>query len=79
VVRIYLFGYASDDFLARVVVTPDERTVAQLADQLVAWGLAPERGGSLSVRNEIGDLLDPAATIAAAGLGNGDIFTVERG
>ena len=56
--RIYLFGYASDDFLARVVVTPDERTVAQLADQLVAWGLAPERGGPLTVRNETGDLLD---------------------
>ena len=34
--RIYLFGYASDDFLARVIVTPNERTVAQLADQLVA-------------------------------------------
>ena len=77
--RIYLFGYASDDFLARVVVTPNERTVGQLADQLVAWGLEPERGGSLSVRNEIGDLLDPNSTIAAAGLGNGDIFTVERG
>ena len=78
-VRIYLFGYASDDFLARVLVTPDERTVAQLADQLIAWGLAPERGGSLSVRNERGDLLDPSSTIAAAGLGNGDIVTVERG
>jgi hypothetical protein len=78
-VRIYLFGYASDDFLARVVVTPNERTVGQLADQLVAWGLEPERGGSRSVRNEIGDLLDPNSTIAAAGLGNGDMFTVERG
>lgn len=77
--RIYLFGYASNDFLARVVVTPIERTVAQLADQLVAWGLAPEWGGSLTVRNESGDLLDPSSTIAAAGLGNGDIFTVERG
>ena len=77
--RIYLFGYASDDFLARVVVTPNERTVAQLAGQLVAWGLAPERAGSLSVRNETGDLLDPDSTIAAAGLGNGDIFTVDRG
>lgn len=77
--RIYLFGYASDDFLARVVVTPNERTVAQLAGQLVAWGLEPERRGSLSVRNEVGDLLDPDSTIAAAGLGNGDIFTVERG
>ena len=77
--RIYLFGYASDDFLARVVVTPNERTVAQLADQLVAWGLAPERGGSLTVHNEKGDLLNPNSTIAAAELGNGDIFTVERG
>src|SRR6266851_6504908 len=77
--RVYLFGFASDDFLGRVVVTPDERTVAQLADQLVAWGLAPERGGSLTVRNEAGDVLDPAATIAEAGLGNGDIFKVERG
>ncbi|MDZ4233993.1 MAG: hypothetical protein U1C73_09580 [Dietzia sp.] len=77
--RIYLFGYASDDFLARVVVTPKERTVSQLADQLVAWGLAPERGGPLTVHNEIGHVLDPHSTIAAAGLGNGDIFTVERG
>jgi hypothetical protein len=78
-VRIYLFGYASDDFLARVVVTPNERTVAQLAGQLVAWGLAPERDGLLTVRNERGELLDPDSTIDAAGLGNGDIFTVERG
>ena len=77
--RIYLFGYASDDFLARVVVTPDERTVAQLAAQLVAWGLAPERGGPLTVHNELGDVLDSSSTIAAAGLGNGDVFTVERG
>lgn len=77
--RIYLFGYASDDFLARVIVTPNERTVAQLADQLVAWGLEPERGGWLSVHDEIGHALDPSSTIAAAGLGNGDIFTVKRG
>ncbi|BBZ47253.1 hypothetical protein [Mycobacterium parmense] len=77
--RIYLFGYASDDFLMRVIVTPNERTVAQLADQLVAWGLAPECGGPLTVHNEIGDELDLNSTIAAAGLGNGDIFTVERG
>ena len=76
--RVYLFGFASDDFLGRVIVTPDERTVAQLADQLVAWGLAPEQRGFLRVRNEAGDVLDPAATIAQAGLGNGDIFKVER-
>ena len=77
--RVYLFGFASDDFLGRVIVTPDERTVAQLADQLVSWGLAPDQGGSLTVRNEAGDILDPTATIAEAGLGNGDIFNVERG
>ena len=77
--RVYLFGFASDDFLGRVVVTPDERTVAQLASQLVSWGLAPDRGGPLTVRNEAGDILDPTVTIAEAGLGNGDIFNVERG
>ena len=41
--RVYLFGYASDDFVGRVIVTPNERTVAELGRQLVAWGLAPER------------------------------------
>ena len=77
--RVYLFGFASDDFLGRVILTPDDRTVTQLASQLVAWTLAPERSASLTVRNEAGDILDPAATIAEAGLGNGDIFKVERG
>ena len=77
--RVCLFGFASDDFLGRVVLTPDDRTVAQLAGQLVAWGLAPERNASLTVRNEAGDILDPEATITQAGLANGDIFQVERG
>jgi hypothetical protein len=77
-VIVYLFGYASDDFLARVVVSSDERTVAQLADQLVAWSLAPEQGGCAAVRNEAGDVLDPSSTIAQAGLGPGDLFSVER-
>jgi hypothetical protein len=76
--RVYLLGFASDDFLGRVVVTPQGRTVAQLAAQLLAWGLAPERTGPVQVRNEAGDILDPAATISEAGLGNGDIFRVER-
>ncbi|MGD0559654.1 MAG: hypothetical protein ABSA93_32385 [Streptosporangiaceae bacterium] len=76
--RVYLFGFASDDFLGRVVLTPDDRTVAQLAGQLVAWGLASERSASLTVRNEAGDILDPEATITQAGLTNGDIFRVER-
>jgi hypothetical protein len=77
--RVYLFGFASDDFLGRVILTPDDRTVAQLAGQLAAWGLAPERNASLTVRNEAGDILDPEATITQAGLANGDIFRVERG
>jgi hypothetical protein len=77
--RVYLFGIASDDFLGRVILTPDDRTVAQLAGQLVAWGLAPERNATLTVRNEAGDILDPEATITQAGLANGDIFRVERG
>ena len=77
--RVYLFGFASDDFVGRVILTPDDRTVAQLAGQLVAWGLAPERSASLTVRNEAGDILDPEATVTQAGLANGDIFRVERG
>ena len=77
--RVYLFGYASDDFVGRVIVTPNERTVAELGRQLVAWGLAPERQEAMAVRNESGEILEPADTIAQAGLSNGDIFTVERG
>ena len=77
--RVYLFGYASDDFVGRVIVTPTERTVAELGCQLLAWGLAPERQGAIAVRNESGEILEPADTIAQAGLSNGDIFTVERG
>jgi hypothetical protein len=34
--RLYLFGFASDDFVGRVIVTPDDRTVGQLAGQLAA-------------------------------------------
>jgi hypothetical protein len=78
-VRVYLFGYANDDFVGRVIVTPNERTVADLGRQLVAWGLAPERQGAVAVRNESGEILEPADTLAQAGLSNGDIFTVERG
>lgn len=77
--RVYLVGYASDDFVGRVIVTPNERTVAELGRQLVAWGLAPEQHETNTVRNESGKILEPADTIAQAGLSNGDIFTVERG
>lgn len=82
--QVYLFGYADGDFLMRVIVTPDERTVAQLGAQLLAWSLVPERGGEygdqreMTVRNERGDVLVPTSTLAEAGLGAGDIFTVER-
>jgi hypothetical protein len=75
-VRIYLFGYLSNDFYGRVIVTPDDQTVARLAEQLTAWGPAPERPGPFAVTNEAGEALDPAHTIAGAGLANGDIFTV---
>jgi hypothetical protein len=72
----YLFGFLHDDFFGRLVVTPDDQTVAGLAAQLTAWGPAPERAGRCAVTNEAGDVLDPHLTIAEAGLGNGDIFTV---
>lgn len=75
--RIYLFGYLDDDFYGRVVVTPAEQTVAGLARQLVSWGPLM-RDGLLRVTNETGEVLDPAATLEAAGLRNGDIFTVAR-
>jgi hypothetical protein len=75
-VRVYLFGFLSDDFYGRVVVTPNEQTIARLAAQLTAWGPTPERSGGFTVENEAGDILDPGLTIAEAGLANGDLFTV---
>ena len=55
--QVYLFGCASGDFLMRVIVTPDERTVAQLAAQLVAWSLVPERDGAVRPGEEIDDVV----------------------
>jgi len=77
-VIIYLFGYLSDDFFGRVVVTPNDRTVAQLAAQLAAWGSTSDRPGPAIVVNEAGQQLDTALTVAEAGLENGNIFTVVR-
>ena len=77
--RIYLFGYLSGDFFGRVIVTPNDQTVGRLAAQLTAWGWDTERRPSFTVTNEAGDVLDPGLTIAGAGLGNGDIFTVAAG
>jgi hypothetical protein len=76
---VYLFGYLNDDFLGRFIVTPAEQTVGGLAEQLIAWSWNPERRAPYRVTSEDGTLLDPALTVAQAGLSNGDIFTVERG
>ena len=77
--RVYLFGFASDDFFGRVIVTPDERTVAQLAASWWpgAWrpsGAGPSRCATRQATSSI-----PTRPSPQAGLGNGDIFTVERG
>ena len=74
--HIYLFGYLSDDVHGRVIVTPDDRTVAELAAQLVAWGPRPEHQVAARVTNEANMELDLGSTLAETGLGNGDIFTV---
>jgi len=76
---VYLFGYLSDDFVGRVLVAPADQTVGRLAEQLVSWGWNPERRDRYRVTNEAGTVLNPALTIAQAGLSNGDIFTVELG
>jgi hypothetical protein len=75
---MYLFGYLTDDFFGRVVVAPSGHTVAQLAKQLTAWSWSPEAEAPFVVTNEAGAELDADVTIADAGLGNGDIFTVRR-
>ena len=77
--RVYLFGYLTDDFLGRVLVAPTNQSVGRLAHQLAAWGLAPGQTGSFIVTNEAGAVLDQALTIDEAGLANGDIFTVAPG
>jgi hypothetical protein len=77
--RIYLFGYAQEEFFGRVVVAPAEQTIGELAAQLGAWG--SDRGTThdgRTVTNEAGEILDPELTIQEAGLGNGDIFAVGR-
>jgi hypothetical protein len=73
---IYLFGYLEDDFLGRVLVTSDDVTIESLAIQLCAW--SDERGAPVVVTNEAGEELDLQLPVDAAGLNNGDIFTVLR-
>jgi len=76
---IYLFGFMSDDFIGRFLVTPSDQTVERLAEQLVSWGWNPESRGPYRVTNEAGVVLDRQLTIAQAGLCSGDLFTVDRG
>lgn len=59
------------------MVGADQR-VRGLAEQLTAWGVPDDRHGPVTVTNEAGEVLDPTMTITEAGLGNGDIFTVDR-
>lgn len=73
---VYLFGYLEDDFLGRVLVTSDDVTIESLAVQLSAW--SDEHGAPVVVTNEAGDELDLQSPVDAAGLNNGDIFTVLR-
>ena len=73
---VYLFGYLEDDYLGRVLVTSDDVTIESLALQLSAW--SDDRGSPVVVTNEAGDELDLQLPIDAAGLNNGDIFTVLR-
>ena len=75
--NIYLFGYLEDDYLGRLMVASEELTIGELAEQLSAWSY--ECGAPVAVTNEAGDKLDLRAAIQAAGLGDGDIFTVRRG
>jgi hypothetical protein len=77
-VIVYLFGYLSDDFFGRVILTPDDRTVAQLEAQLTAWGSRFGQPGTSVVVDEAGQQLETELTIAEAGLRNGSIFTVLR-
>jgi hypothetical protein len=78
-VRVYLFGYLTDDFFGRVLVAPTNQSVGRLAQQLAAWGPTPGQTGSFIVTNEAGAVLDQNQTVAEAGLVNGDIFTVDPG
>jgi hypothetical protein len=75
---VHLFGRLEGDFGLRVVVVDTDQTVAELADQLQAWGpeLYPHPKAA-TVRNESGAVLEPASSLAQAGLNAGDIFSVE--
>jgi Toluene-4-monooxygenase system protein B (TmoB) len=78
-VIVHLFGHLGGDFVVRVVFIDTDQTIEALANQLQAWGpeLYPSPVPGATVRNENGVVLDPAATLAEAGLDAGDLFSVE--
>jgi hypothetical protein len=73
---IFLCGYLQDDFFGRVIAAPVDQPVGRVADQLTAWGWSPERRRSCTIRNEAGEILDPQASVAEAGLGMCDIVRI---
>jgi hypothetical protein len=71
-----LFGFLEDDYLGRVIVTPSNQTIGQLALQLRAWSDGLPGAGACEVTDEAGDVLDPAWTVERAGLTGGGLFRV---
>jgi len=70
------------DFFAQVIIAmPDSPTIGELADQYANWVVGvrlPARDGGYEIRNEAGELLDPAQNCEEAGLGYGDILRVKQ-
>jgi Toluene-4-monooxygenase system protein B (TmoB) len=63
-----LYGFVAGDTLGVLVLVQDHDTIAQVAGTLaraVAMRVAPRAGARVRVR---GELLDPRATVAGAGL-----------
>jgi len=44
-VRVYLFGYLTDDFFGRVLVAPTNQSVGRLAQQLSRGGRRQDKPG----------------------------------
>ena len=75
---MYLFAYLAGDVYGKALVAPEEQTLTELAEQLVAWSTTPEDRGPFTATNESVAVLDPSASLTEAGLGNGDIVNVAR-
>jgi hypothetical protein len=78
---IHLYGFLEGDFVGRVIVVDQARSVGAVADQLQAWGpdLYPRRMSDPTVTNERGAVLNLTSSLSDAGLGAGDIFHVGGG